>query len=61
MEREQEELSNKLQDVDFIRQNVEKLPEINARLEEIQRIENELFERWSYLEERKTALENPKI
>lgn len=60
LEREQEELSNKLQDVDFIRQNVEKLSEINARLEEIQRAENELFERWSYLEERKTALENPK-
>lgn len=59
LEAEQEELSNKLQDVDFIRQNVDKLASMNARLEEIQKLENELFERWSYLEERKIALENP--
>ena len=57
LEAEQAELADKLQDADFLRNNAEKIKEIQDRLAEIQAEDETLFERWNFLEERKKALE----
>ena len=57
LEAEQSAISAKLQDPDFIRKNPNEIKSLEARLSEIQKEDEVLFERWSFLEERKAALE----
>ncbi len=51
-EAEQKEISEKLQSSEFIIDNPTLIPELEARLAEIEREDERLFERWSELEAR---------
>ncbi len=57
IEKEIGNLSAKLQDVDFIIKSPNEIPSIQARISELEKEDEILFERWSQLEERKNNLE----
>ena len=59
LESELADLTQKLQSADFVKANSAKIAEINARIEQIQKEDEELFARWEFLQERKDSLENP--
>ena len=57
LEAELAELSAKLEDSEFLVSHFSEIRQINARIAAIQKEDEELFERWSFLEERRAAQE----
>ncbi len=57
LEKEQEEITAKMQDPDFIRANPGEIKALEERMHSIQKEEETIFERWEFLEQRKAELE----
>lgn len=57
LEKEQEEITAKMQDPDFIRTNPGEIKTLEERMHAIQKEEEKIFERWEFLEQRKAELE----